>query len=200
MLFFSHRTFYILYMKFITLISLLVFASLSTAQEYSDTTRPYTFYLGGGITIPVSPSQVEHNFNSGFHVTTKYGFTEVKHFEAVIAAEYHMLGADYIDPDYIDGGDLSILLAGADLKYNLKQQISSNRPFFMGGIGLAIVSQADLRSYSGGLETFDVQRALYFQLGLGIHLQNLFFQGRYVHMFTDEEATIIIPLSIGISF
>ena len=183
--------------KVLLLTVLLVFvASAAMAQVPA---KPFTIYVGGGLTMPMSPDGFKDNQSMGFHGFGQLGFNVIPKGELVINLEYHMFGGDWQDPDITGGGDFSVIMAGADFKLNLGLPAAPMRPFILGGAGIAIESVSDFETTLGDI-SFDSENDIYIQFGGGVTFNKFFVKARYVHIMTEGDATAMVPVSVGISF
>jgi len=182
---------------------LLVFCATSFAQAPSS---PIKLYAQGGLTMPLSPDGFKDNVKSGYHFGAGVGFTLIPKVQGVAKAEYHMFGSDA--PDSMGLGDLKILLLGADARVGLALPSAPISPFLIGGAGVANMSQdIDVGTVGAALSgTASVDETkFYVNVGGGVDLKSgpaltLFIQGRYVRIFTDDEAYAMFPITVGVRF
>lgn len=199
----------------LVIVVMLVFASGAFAQVPA---KPFNIYAGGGLTMPSSPDAFKDGFKMGFHGTAKLGLKAVPKGEILLNLEYHMFGLDNEDMygTNVDGGDLSIIMAGADYKLNLGVPLAPVNPFIQAGGGLAIISMSDLSYTDPVLGDIDVTtesiNKIYLEIGGGIEFNKFFASIRIVNIFNGsteydvsamevkEKSALMIPLTVGVKF
>lgn len=200
--------------KVFLLILVLAFAASSGFAQVPA--KPFNIYAGAGLTMPMSPDNLKDGTKLGFHGTAKLGFNTFPKGEFVIGLDYHYLPADLgmFEDEGItdaDGGDMSVIMAGGDLKLNLGIPMTGLNPFVHGGIGMAIISFSDLSWTQPGvgerLVTTDSENKFYFQIGGGLEFNKFFVDVRYINILKatyddvgDETSASIIPITVGVKF
>jgi hypothetical protein len=108
----------------------------------------------------------------------------------------------------IDGGDLRIITASANLRMDLFPVIPVVSPYLTGGAGLAWLDLDEARTSIAGVpgNTFPAAsqsgRTL-LNLGAGVEVTlglSFFVEGRYVWLMTEGETSTYVPISAGITF
>jgi opacity protein-like surface antigen len=200
----------------LTVIVLAIFAISANAQV----SKPFSLYLGGGVTLPNSPDYFKEGYKMGFHGTGGVGLKLIPLIEVVGKVEYHsfslddeeFLGEGAEDVD-ISGGTLTAILYGADARLALNVPGSPMKPFVLAGAGFASLSTSSLKidDEEWG-KPFESKTKFYFNVGAGLEIGSLFIQGRYVSISSEEpseeavklgaekKAIVSIPITLGIKF
>ena len=140
-------------MKKILLLTALV-ALIASSAFAQVPAKPFTIYVGGGLTLPMSPDVFKDGWSTGFHGSAQLGFNSIPKGEFLLNLEFHRFGADFGDLSGYDGGAFSSILVGGDFKLNFGLPMAPTKPFILGGVGLAVLSFSDLTTPSG-TATFD---------------------------------------------
>ena len=190
-----------------TLCIVLVFAIGASAQI----SKPFTVYAGGGMSLPMSPDGFKDVQKTGYHGTVGLGFNVIPMFQLVAKIEYHSFTADQTEyslalgtTEDVEGGTFTPLMFGADARYAFNLPAAPLAPYVFGGAGLARVSWSDV-SYGTTTLAFEDQTKFYYNVGAGFEfdispMASLFVQGRYVSIATDNDPTVMVPISVGIKF
>ncbi len=180
-------------------------ASTASAQLPS---KPFSLYIQGGASLP--QEDFSDLYKLGYHGAGGLGISIFPKVEAVGRVSYHkhspesvadVLGVD--SPIDVDGGDLTMLMYGADLKLNLGILVTN--PYLLAGYGWAKFDREDV-TYSElsveHAETFDSHTENYWILGGGIEFSRTFIEGRYITFIEDDadddSKTRLITVSLGI--
>ena len=195
------------------LIILVAFAMSATAQ----TPNPFSFYVGGAISMPTSPDSFKDNFKNGFHGSVGVGYKLAPGFQAIGKVEYHQFKFDFDNSSIFagatgySGGTNKMWMFGADGRYSFNLPSAPVSPFVVAGAGLANIKQSEFDGPASlSLSIFnsyvsqDVTK-FYFNVGGGVDLMtgpawSLFAQARYVNIATDNEASVFIPVTVGLKF
>lgn len=147
-----------------------------------------------------------------FHYN-KFGLSEdgetAMAFLMVLAAGGTLSDLPYVT---VDGGDAQLLEFMTEGKYLFPTK-SSFKPHVIVGLGLVNVSISDIDGLYNrpGFQTAvitlesdsETKVAMNFGAGAEITISpraNLFFEGKYLTIFTEDEATSVIPLRAGVNF
>ena len=182
-------------------------ASTASAQLPS---KPFSIYIQGGASVP--QEDFGDRYKLGYHGAGGLGISIFPKVEAVGRVSYHkyslesaasLLGID--SPDGVDGGDLTMLMYGADLKLNLGVLVTN--PYLLAGYGWAKFDREDV-TYSvlsvEHTETGDSHTDNYWILGGGIEFSRTFIEGRYITFLEDDNDEVeddskrrLIAVSLG---
>lgn len=204
-------------MKKLILVALFVFASATLSSAQVSVPSPFSLYASGAISVPTSPSTFKEIYKTGLHGSIGVGFKLAPNFQAIGKIEYHQFKLDgdgFADATGITGvtdGTNRMLMFGVDGRFSLGLPAAPIKPFILGGIGIARLSQTE---YSGTntlatstLNSFlpASQSKVYFNIGGGADLASgpafsLFAQIRYVSIATSDGSSAFIPISLGIKF
>jgi opacity protein-like surface antigen len=191
-------------MKKLVLVALLVFAIATGVSAKSS------IYIGGGISLP--SGDAGDLYKTGFGAGIGIGFPVAPNFQIIPKVEFNTFAVDLGILDVAgvthEGGSLSAFMFGADGRYSIGLPEAKVKPFFLGGLGMAIASVSDF-TVSGGGESISVpgvsETKLYFNFGAGIEFavsptMNAFLQGRYVSIMTEGSSITFMPFTIGLKF
>ncbi|MCH7691602.1 MAG: outer membrane beta-barrel protein [candidate division Zixibacteria bacterium] len=173
---------------------LLMFASNPAAQGLE---KPVDFYLGVGASIPTG--DLADGWNIGFHATGRAGFSVAPKLELLVGADFHIFGLDN-QVTNIEGGSLSSINLSGDLKIDLGTPDMSASPYLLGGGGLAIWSIGDITIPGFGVVRSDSESDFFIEAGVGVVLNHLFLQVKYVNIFSKGSSISYIPLTVGVKF
>ncbi len=195
--------------KTVVFVALIVgLASTASAQLPS---KPFSLYIQGGASLP--QEDFKDIYKLGYHGAGGLGISIFPKVEAVGRVSYHkyslesaasLLGID--SPVDVDGGDLTMLMYGADLKLNLGILVTN--PYLLAGYGWAKFDREDV-TYSvlsvEHTQTFDSNTENYWILGGGIEFSRTFIEGRYITFLEDDDNEVeddsnsrLITVSVGI--
>lgn len=190
--------------KTVLLIALVaVVAGSALAQTPS---KPFNLYIQGGASLP------QEDFNNlykyGYHGGAGIGFSIFPHMELVARASYHKYSVESINrilPDQeaivVSGGDLAMIMYGAELKMNMGMMVSN--PYVLAGYGRAKFDTEDVSISGFGIEEtveFASHTENYWVLGGGLEFTRTFIEGRYITFLEDafeETTTRLITVSFG---
>lgn len=108
----------------------------------------------------------------------------------------------------IDGGGMSIYSGNVNAKWTLLP-LPLVQPYLTGGVGLARLSQDELKVTQAGtavsnVPSFSSSTSSSLNVGVGVDLAlpgiTLFGEGKYTWIFADGGTSTYIPFSIGITF
>ncbi len=191
----------------IALVLVLAFALSASAQMPS---KPFSIYVGGGITLPHSPDMFKDGYNTGFHglAALAINFPTIQGLSVQGKVQYHILptadGVTYGNELITDGGNRKFFMFGADGIYRLGTPGGLASPFFGAGGGMANISQSDITTASG-TTSFNSETKFYWNILAGADLQlgpslRLFGTVTYTSISTDGDATTMIPITVGLKF
>ncbi|KAA3633236.1 MAG: hypothetical protein DWP97_09530 [Calditrichaeota bacterium] len=184
-------------MKKILLLAIIVMAFAFSASAQVPA-KPFNIYASAGLTLP--SGDASDFYKSGFHGNAQLGFNSFPKGEILINLGYHKLSSDY---EGVEGGDLSAILAGADLKLNLGVPAAPISPFVFAGAGISTLSWSDETETIGTVTTtytYDSENKFYFEVGGGVQFSQFFVKVRYVNISIDDMTLAMLPLSVGVKF
>jgi len=171
-------------------------------------------YLNGALGLPLAPDEFSDYWKIGFlNLGGGIGYNIIPALSANVYFDWCNFGFDgeKFAHEMGVGGQVSIRGLGASvmaITANLKAGVPSGqvRPYFWGGAGLFILSIDDGSLSYGGMVfpmEGDSENALGIGFGAGIDFSvaktvDLFIDGRFVHGFTDVDATSILPVRVGV--
>lgn len=172
----------------VTAVAGLVFGLMTASTLEAQMARPVTFGLGAGLTIPTGDAGDE--LESGYHFQGMVGF-RAPMFPVGLRADvmYHTLESS----------------ANSDINLNTLAG-TLNAMFDMGGMMAAPYLTAGIGIYNLDIDVEGVDSETDFGLngGAGIKFNlsgfNTFLEARYHHIFTEGDATSLIPITFGIMF
>ena len=177
------------------LVSMLLMLSPSSAAH--DLDKPVDFYLGVGASIPTG--DLADGWNIGFHATGRAGFSVAPKLELLVGADFHTFSLDNQVPN-IDGGSHSSINLSVGLKIDLSTLDMSASPYLLGGGGLAIWSIGDITIPGFGVSMSDSESDFFIEAGVGVVLNRLFLQAKYVNIFSEGSSISYIPFTLGVKF
>lgn len=182
-------------MKRIAILFLIVLAPAWVFAEGAS--RPFNLSLGVGLTFPADT--LNDYYGIGLHFTGSAGFKLLSVAELMPTVEYHTLSLDH---DYGDGGGLTGVMFGCDLRLPFTIR-SAARPYLIGGLGFAHLATNAVTTESITIPSHS-ETEFYTDFGAGIDRKvggvlSMFFQIRYISIATESN-TYLIPLTIGVRF
>ena len=194
----------------------LLFAAGGFAQEMKP-----AIYIGGGLSMPMSPDIFKDNWKMGFHGGAGVGFQVHPMFEIIGRAHYNMFSMDldeYIKTlaeaagATIDGGSYKALEVMADVKFLIpiapEGEDAPFQPFLLGGVGIVNQSISDV-DVTTETETYTItvesQTDLAFGFGAGFEYMaspkaSIFVEGKYTMIQTEGETTAYVPIRVGLKY
>jgi len=180
---------------------LLVFALSTSAQVL----KPFNVYVGGGVSLPMSPEVFKDNWKIGFHGTVGVGYKAAPTVQIVGKAEYHSIPFDWGDISGVSGFSLNALMFGVDGRFVFGAPDAPAKPLLFAGLGVANVSFSDLEGPGVSVPITVEETKVYFNAGGGVEFKagptiTIFIQASYVSIATSGEATGFVPITAGIKF
>jgi len=191
----------------IALTLVLAFALTASAQMPS---KPFSIYIGGGLTLPNSPDAFKDGYTTGFHGLAALGinFPTMQGLSVQGKVQFHMIPIDnattFVGEAITDGGDMKIFMFGADGVYRFGTPGGIASPFAGFGVGFANSSVSDITTVSG-TTSFDSSTDFYWNILAGVDLKvspslRLFGNVAYTSISTEGDATTMIPITVGLKF
>ncbi|NOY89534.1 MAG: porin family protein [FCB group bacterium] len=199
---------------FAIIIILGLFALGVSAQVPS---KPFNIYAGGGLTITSSPQIFKDRYKLGYHFSSGLGIKAAPFTQIIGKVEYHSIARDWqdirtldnISDNSISGGTRQIWMFGLDARLGVNAPMSPIKPFIIGGIGLAYLSETDIATTLPPsqipFQPYESQTKVYLNVGGGLDFKagpilTMFVEGRYLNIQQDGDNLILIPISLGIKF
>lgn len=187
-----------------TLTVILSLMLLAVAGVSAQSVKPFSLYVGAGGSVPSGDFGDAYKF--GFHAVGGVGFKIMPALELVPKVEFHAFSIDksnYLGT--VDGGNARVLMFGGDVRYAFPLPTPGMKPFILGGIGFANLSQSDLTLDGIQQPSSESTTKFYFNVGGGLEfgagpVMSLFVQARYVSVSTDLIKSNYIPVTVGIKF
>lgn len=194
---------------------IVVFIQTSFAHEQM---KKVSYSVNTGFSLPSAPHDFSDFWKTGFNIGGAIGYPlEAKlTFQACVDYNSFTYDKDRYLRDYdfpgleilIDGGNVSIVTASANLKGMLLPQGSFVSPYFLGGLGLFRFSLSDMTMSSQGQSqtlkgTSETAIGVFFGAGFDFAINrrvNFFAEGKYGVGFTEDESTQYFPIKFGFSF
>lgn len=190
-----------------TVLVIALVAALATSAAGQLPSKPFNLYIQGGASLPQEDFKDLYNF--GYHGGGGIGFSIMPHLELVARGSYHKYSAESLSsilPDQttvnVSGGDLTMIMYGAELKLNLGMMVSN--PYLLGGYGWAEFDIEDVTVSAFGFEEvheFPSHTENYMVLGGGLEFTRTFIEARFytfMEDITEETSTRLITLSFGL--
>ncbi len=196
---------------FWTLAVLMLLSAVSMAQVGAPSS-PFSFYGGGAISKPTSPSGFSDGWKLGYHWMVGVGYNVAPRLQLIGKLENHNFrsSVETSGGSTVDGGAFKSLMYGVDGRLNLGAPLVPLKPYALGGIGMATFKNEQYTSpnpsiataLNTGVSTETFSKA-YFNLGGGVEFAmgpktSLFVQARYVSIASQGGATTFIPVTLGL--
>ena len=195
-------------------LSLVVLFLVSMFQLASAQEKKFEWVLGGGLDSPVSPDNFADEFNPGWTAKLAGGYFVTPQLTLGANLSYNRFGFDegsFITPQSsnISGNDLSILEFIGVGKYYFLPLARTTNFYVLGGPGLAYSWTTDFTytNMDGQVVTTDGDTETDFMLtaGAGVRYNvndrwGVFVEGRYSHIFLENDDRSYLPVRIGLIF
>ncbi len=169
--------------------------------------KPFNLYLQGGASVP--QDDFKDMYNYGYHLGGGLGFSLIPRVELVGRGSYHKFSLESLERVVenqgsisVSGGDLTMIMYGAELKLNLG--VLTTNPYVLGGYGWAKFDFEDVTTNIFGIEeTYIIQSHTenYMVIGGGLEFTRTFIEGRYYTFMEDiveKTNTRLITVSLGL--
>jgi opacity protein-like surface antigen len=190
-----------------TVLILALATAIAVSASGQIPSKPFNLYLQGGVSLP--QEDFKELYKYGYHGSAGIGFSILPRMELIGRGSYHKYSVESIsrilpDQESIDvsGGDLTMIMYGADLKLNLGA-LGMN-PYLLGGYGWAKFDIKDVTVTAFGFEDvyeFPSHTENYMVLGGGLEFTRTFIEGRYytfMEDITEKTSTRLITVSFGV--
>lgn len=169
-------------------------------------------FVSGGVAAPVSPEVVTDIYRSGYSLAIGFAlesgsfpFARIRPFGSFqkFRTDPGPFEAQFQNIDEVDGGEMPVLFAGADLQ--LRRPFASFTPYIAPALGFAVFSIDDITA--DGI-TFNLREEVSgFAAGIGggfalalSRQSELFIEAQYVYAFLDVDDRTFVPVRLGIEF
>ncbi len=175
-------------------------AALLLAAGASAQVKPFTLYGQAGLSLP--QGDLNDGYKTGYNFGVGLGWSLMPKLEGVGRVGVHRFGSDETG---LTGGEMTVMMLGADLKLNAGVPMMAYKPYLFGGAGFARIEVSDIAAaldavvdlQTGGSGT---DTKLYYTFGGGLEMGMLFVEARYVSFKRDDASITYIPLMVGIKF
>lgn len=156
------------------------------------------FSLGGGLTLPLG--DFGDAAGTGFHGLAAVSF-QPENFPVGIQVDgmFHRLGVDD-DPVFGDvDANFQLIQGTANAVYRFQTSPDTKiRPYIIGGVGLynSKLTGDDVPDDFGSETDFGINGGAGFDFVAGS--VGLFIEGRFHNIFTEDESTNFIPITVGV--
>ncbi|MCH7946586.1 MAG: outer membrane beta-barrel protein [candidate division Zixibacteria bacterium] len=189
----------------LTIVALFIFSSLAMAQIPSS---PISFYGGGALSVPSSPSGFSDGWKTGYHGFAGVGFSVAPKMKIVGKVEYHSFASDFGITN-LDGGAMKVLMFGPEAQLSLGAPMVPIKPFLSAGVGMASVSFADFTGTDPLVAALNTANSgasstnFFYSIGGGLEFSigptaSFFVQARYATISGDGGSTSFLPISVGL--
>jgi opacity protein-like surface antigen len=163
-----------------------------TGASAVEAQSPVRFGLAGGLSLPTGEDK--DFFENGFHGQVMLGFGMMA-LPVKLRADLSYHSFDGKDNTLAEGADARAI--GGALNAIIGMGGIGVKPYLSGGLGLY-----NTKVEAFGEDVTETDFGLNGGVGLEFSLTGLstFLEVRYIHIFTEEEATQIIPITFGIMF
>lgn len=180
------------------LAGLVAFIALPVMASAQESTRPVSFGVSGGLSLPVGDTG--DGLDAGFNVTGHLMFkpASLTNLGFRLDAAFDRFGYKASD-----NANFRSISGSANAVYSFPQSSPGViRPYVIGGVGMYnLKTTADAGGINFGSESVTKVGA---QGGVGINFQlsgfTTFLEAKYVNIFTEGSSTSFIPVTFGIRF
>lgn len=190
---------------------LILALSIVATTAIAQVPKPFTVYIGGGLTKPSTLSDFNDSWKTGFHAVGGIGFSFLPFMQTVGKVEFHQLGFDWDKqglPD-VNGNEYQLLLFGLEGRVGFGAPGAPFKPFIFGGGGLARISFTDVSDPDQALligdfsSIFKSKTKGYFNFGAGLEFKilpvaTLYIQMQSLQIATDGKTSSMFPFTIGL--
>lgn len=167
-------------------------------------------FVSAGAASPLTPEAVTDIYRSGYSVavgfvleSAAFPFARLRPFGSYhkFRTEPGPFEAQFVNIDEIDGGEMPVIFAGADVQF--RRPFAAFTPFVAPAVGIAVFTIDDITA--DGI-TFNLRDEVSgFALGVSGGLAysfnrtyQLFVEGQYVRAFVDGEDRSFVPVRLGL--
>jgi hypothetical protein len=182
----------------IIIAALAIVAMMAATVSAQVPAKPVDIYIGGGLSIPTGT--VGDFWKMGFHGNGKIGFAAGPNIDILGSIAYHSFPLDDQGFSGVEGGTLTTILIGGDVRLSLGVPAAPTHPYLFGGGGLGLVSVSDVTFPGSPTESTDSESKPYVEFGGGVEMQRFFAEVKYVVVMTSDESVTFLPITIGVKF
>ena len=170
--------------------------------------KKFIFYVGPELAVPIDPPDFQKWWNAAPGISGGLAFKPAQRYEWRLRLGFHSFS--YQAPegfDLAEGNITAVELTGS-IKVNLLTQKRNviAIPYVLGGVGIVHIEASNVidtvtQQIVRQLDKQETKPALYAGLGIDVPLSRstaLFFEGRYLLVFTKGDATGYAPFTLGI--
>ena len=190
-------------------VTLLLSVSLCAMSYSQPAVDDFSAYLGVGTGLPQTPDYFKDNWDFGLSgsFAAALGIPGSEGLYAVGKAQYHFFPDGYenqIAPDFSNQGiDQKILLLGIDGMLVLGEAQRRVQPYFGIGMGVANIAFSNTSVNDSVTVSLTGETNIYANGFFGIDVDvtpalGIFGQVGYVWINTDEDATALVPIFVGV--
>lgn len=186
----------------LTLAMLLV---LSTGVLAQNKMKP-AIYLGGGIDMPLSPTEFKDGYKMGFGFGAGVGLEVTPGIEVIGKFFYNTFSLDVPDGAEVDGGDFRSLEFGVNGKYLFmaNQPEMKIHPYMLVGLGMSNVKFTEATIGDEVIPEVS-ETKLMFEGGAGVEFAvspkaAIWVDARYASVQTEGDAIAYLPIRAGVKF
>lgn len=186
---------------------LLVFAVLAVPKVASG-----QVFISAGAASPHSPESVTTIYRAGYSAavgfaleSAAYPFARLRPFGSYqkFRTDRGPFEAQFENIDDVEGGEMPVILAGADLQ--LRRPFAVFTPFLAPMLGIAMFSVDDITADGITFNLRDEVTGVALGIGAGIAYAvnrnyELFLEGQYVHAFLEGDDRSFVPVRMGVEF
>jgi opacity protein-like surface antigen len=171
--------------------------------------------LGGGVSLPTS--NFRNSFKTGFNLGGGVGALYKEMFEVTGTAFYSRFPLDQTkflnnnsNVTSVSGGAAKILNIGAQLKYFIPtgQSMARLKPYLVGRLGVAHLTQGDLTATVGGVAStanYSGSTKFAYGIGAGANMElnsslSLWVEGKFDGVSTPVKNTDFVPIQAGLRY
>jgi opacity protein-like surface antigen len=173
-------------------LSTALFASAAQAQT------PVSFGLGGGASLPLG--DFGDQAKTGFHGTALVEFQPASLPVGIrLDGAFHRIGFSDLLEDFAGPGNFQLITGTLNGVYTFMTSAESKfHPYIIAGVG-AYNFKANFDDLDDDSETkFGINGGAGFNFGVGG--ASIFLEGRFHNIFTEDESTNFVPITLGVRF
>lgn len=184
------------------LLILTVILALVVVSASAQISKPFNFYVAGGMSPQSSPDGFKDFYKRGLHGMGAFGYNMSPGFQLMAKVELHSFGFDAKTDTSLAASFLSILgdqrflMMGGAGKFSFGLPAAPIKPFVTAGVGIAAISY-EVVSSSVSKMYYEFGGGAEFKMGPAM---SLFVMARYVSIPLDGGSYAYMPISVGLKF
>ncbi|SYZ73634.1 exported hypothetical protein [Candidatus Zixiibacteriota bacterium] len=200
-------------MKKLTLLTVVLLAF--SVSSFAETMWRPVLYLGGGASVPTG--NFKDGFKTGYNFASSFGFEYHSSLELLGELSYSRFPLDQTkslatEPlgTSVDGGAARVLNIGGAVRYYFTpgSALSKFRPYILGRLGVAHLSQADMTIVGldgTTINSFSGSTKFTYAIGAGTNIDlnrnlGLWVEGKFDGISTPLHKTDYVPIQAGIRY